>query len=70
LGTDLVFKNSTVRRNQGCDVCSVRSAARVRLPASATTTKQRRCRSSIPTPMLMRHRCQRNKVCSNRATNR
>src|ERR1700729_3829023 len=67
--TDLVFKNPTLRLHEGCEVCGFRAAAAVRLPGSTTTTRQRRCRRSIPTPMPMRHRCQLNKVCSNRATN-
>src|SRR3984957_6320933 len=35
------------RLSEGCAVCSVFSAATVRLPASATATKKRRCRSSM-----------------------
>jgi len=42
-----------------------RAAATVTLPASATATKYRRCRNSIPTPMLMKHWSQLNKVCFN-----
>src|SRR2546426_5767012 len=39
------------RLSEGCAVCSLRSAATVRLPSSATATKKRRCRSSIAYPM-------------------
>src|SRR5580692_2857248 len=56
------------RLSDGCDVCSFRPAATVRLPASAIATKYRRCRSSIPAPMLAKHRCQLNKVCCQRGT--
>src|SRR5258707_11296491 len=56
------------RLSDGCDVCSFRPAATVILPASAIATKYRRCRSSIPAPMLAKYRCQLNKVCCQRGT--
>ena len=34
-------------------------------PSDFPASKYRRCRNSIPTTMLVRHRCQLNKVCSN-----
>src|SRR2546428_9060966 len=43
------------RLSEGCAVCSLRSAASVRLPSSATATKKRRCRSSIAYPMPPRY---------------
>jgi hypothetical protein len=40
---DTLFNSATIRRicrlNEGCDVCSFRAAATVRLPASTTATK-------------------------------
>src|SRR2546426_1747803 len=43
------------RLSEGWAVCSLRSAATVRLPSSATATKKRRCRSSIASPMPQRY---------------
>src|SRR5216683_3077008 len=43
------------RLREGCAVCSLFSAATVRLPSSATAMKKRRCRSSIARPISPRH---------------
>jgi ABC-type uncharacterized transport system substrate-binding protein len=43
------------RLREGCAVCSLFSAASVRLPSSATAMKYRRCRSSIAPSISLRH---------------